>query len=281
LIEDDSKYVILIKEHASPSKYGVVFVENNHVKKIIEKPREDIGKYISTGIYKLPPSIFKEIDELTSQGVFALSSVIQSIADRGVKIRTILADLWMDIVYPWDIINVNESIIKNKPASTAGILEKGVTLKGDVSIGKDTRVYAGSYIVGPTVIGEGCEIGPNVCIFPSTTVGNNVVIHPFTNIRNSVIMNDVHISSNSFISHSVIGKGCIIGHNFSTTPKKTNIEIEDEYKRLDTPIGVMIGEDCIIENNVVTGPGVIIGRKCRVNPLNTITQNIPSGSQVM
>ena len=196
LMKDQSEYSLLIKEHPHPSKYGVVFVENRNISRIVEKPKEDIGKYISTGIYKLPHSVFTDIERCTSEGAHALSSVIQSLIEKGKHINTILAKSWMDIVYPWDLITVNETMIQTTSEYTSGTIEKGVTIKGPVSIGKDTKIYAGCYIVGPVVIGDGCEIGPHACIFPSTSIGKNTVVHPFSEIRSSVIMDDVHIASN-------------------------------------------------------------------------------------
>jgi glucose-1-phosphate thymidylyltransferase len=281
LLKDQSEYSLLIKEHPHPSKYGVVFIENRSIRRIVEKPKEDVGKYISTGIYKLPRSVFTDIEQCTSEGAHALSSVIQSLVDKGKNINTVLAKSWMDIVYPWDLISVNEVMIQGTAASTSGVIEKGVTLKGPVTIGKDTKIYSGCYIVGPVIIGDSCEIGPNACIFPSTSIGNNTVVHPFSEIRSSVIMDDVHIASNSHISHSVIGKGCIIGDSFSTITGKTMIEVDNEFKRLETPIGAMVGEDCIIESHVVVDPGKIIGRKCRISPMKHIIKNIPSESKVM
>jgi glucose-1-phosphate thymidylyltransferase len=281
LLKDQSEYSLLIKEHPHPSKYGVVFVENRSIRRIVEKPKEDVGKYISTGIYKLPRSVFTDIEQCTLEGAHALSSVIQSLVDKGKHINTVLAKSWMDIVYPWDLISVNEVMIQGTSESTSGVIEKGVTLKGSVSVGKDTKIYSGCYIVGPVVIGDSCEIGPNACIFPSTSIGNNTVVHPFSEIRSSVIMDDVHIASNSHISRSVIGKGCTIGDNFSTITGKTMIEIDNEFKRLETPIGVMVGEDCIIESHVVVDPGKIIGRKCKISPMKHIIKNIPSETKVM
>jgi UDP-N-acetylglucosamine diphosphorylase/glucosamine-1-phosphate N-acetyltransferase len=281
LLKDQSEYSLLIKEHPHPSKYGVVFIENRSIRRIVEKPKEDVGKYISTGIYKLPRSVFTDIEQCTSEGAHALSSVIQSLVDKGKHINTILAKSWMDIVYPWDLITVNEVMIQGTEASTSGVIEKGVTLKGSVSVGKDTKIYSGCYIVGPIVIGDSCEIGPHACIFPSTSIGNNTVVHPFSEIRSSVIMDDVHIASNSHISHSVIGKGCILGDTFSTIIGKTMIEVDNEYKKLETPIGAMIGEDCKIESHVVVDPGKIIGRKCRISSMKHIIKNIPSESKVM
>ena len=48
----------LIKENPHPSKYGVVFIDKYKLKGIIEKPKEEVGKFISIGIYKLPKSIW-------------------------------------------------------------------------------------------------------------------------------------------------------------------------------------------------------------------------------
>lgn len=280
LINDKSKNSILVKDHPHPSKYGVVSEEKNVVKEIIEKPKEEQGRLISTGIYKLPGNIFKVLEKSSSQGIYALSNVIQSTVDEGEIIKTIGADLWMDIVYPWDLVNVTESMIKNIQTSTAGTIEKGVTIKGKVSIGKNTTIRSGCYIVGPVVIGKGCEIGPNACIFPSTSIGNNSVISPFCEIRDSVIMNNVHVGSNSFIAHSILGRGNILGNNFSTISGKTVVDIDKEFKKLGD-MGAMIGEDCVIGSHVVIEPGVTIGRKCGIDSLKNVTKNVSSNSKVM
>ena len=281
-MKEKSEYALLIKEHPHPSKYGVVYVEKGGLKKIVEKPTgEETEKFISTGIYKLPRSVFNEIEKATSLGVYGMSSVFQLLIESGKTITTVTAGLWRDIVYPWDLIHVNETMIQgpSKP-SISGVIENGVTMKGAVSIGKDTRIYSGSYIVGPVVIGDGCEIGPNACIFPSTTIGNNSVVHPFSEIRNSIIMDDVHIGSNSSLSHSIIGRGSILGDSFSNISGKTTIEIEGEFKKVDT-IGTMIGENSTLGNHIVVEPGVLIGRNCIITSLKQITKHIPSESRVM
>ena len=280
LIKDKSTYSILIKEHPHPSKYGAVFIEKGKLKEIVEKPKEEIGKFISTGIYKLPKSIFKTIEELTSRGINDLTSVIQTIMEKGEEVNTVRADLWVDIVYPWDLIHINETMIHSSSFSIGGVVEKGVTIKGDVSIGKDTTIYSGCYIVGPVVIGEGCEIGPNACVFPSTTIGNNSVIHPFTEIRNSVIMDDTHIGSNSFIKNSIIAKGTIIHNNFSSISGDNTIEIEGEFKKMGN-LGSMIGEDCTLKSHVVVDSGIIIGRKVTIESMKKISKDVPSNSKVM
>ena len=139
--------------------------------------------------------------------------------------------------------------------------------RGSIAVpGKDTTIYAGCYIVGPVVIGEGCEIGPNACVFPSTSIGSNSVIYPFSEIRNSVLMDGVHVGSNSFLSHSIVGKGTILGHGFSSVEGDASIHIEEECTNVQR-IGTMIGEDCTIGGHVVVEPGIIIGRGCQIDSL--------------
>jgi glucose-1-phosphate thymidylyltransferase len=280
LIKHQSTYTLLIKEHAHPSKYGVVFLEKNVLTELVEKPKEEKGRFISTGIYKLPSSIFHNIEDLASEGIYALSSVVQSIIEKGETMHTLVADSWMDIIYPWDLIRVNEVMIHQTSSSVNGIIEKGVTLKGNVLVGKDTTIYSGCYIVGPVVIGEECEIGPNACIFPSTAIGDHTVIHPFCEIRNSVIMDEIHIGSHSHLTHSIIAKGTAVGNTFCVSSGEALIEIENEFCKIKK-IGSMIGEDSTIGSNVLVDPGIIIGKGCTISRLKRITENVSSKSKVM
>ena len=280
LLKEKSDFSSLIKEHVSPSKYGSIFLEKGVLEKIVEKPREATTGLISTGVYKFPESVFERIGELTSQGVYDLTSVVQSFIKEGRKIKAVFAELWRDVVYPWDLLEVNATMLNSIHSSTCGTIERNVTLKGPVCIGEDTVIRSGSYIIGPVVIGENCEIGPNVSIFPSTSIGKNSVIHPFTEIRNSVIMEEVDIGSHSFVSNSIIGKGTRTDAGFSVISGKATVEIENEFIKLDE-IGAMVGYDTIIGSHVVVTPGKIIGKKCRVGSLKNIVDDIASGSVVM
>lgn len=282
LLQDDSEYALLIKENPNPSKYGVVTVDGNLLIDIKEKPSmEETRRFISTGVYKLPLSFFDDVTQSITEGTYAITSTVESLVQRGKKISVIQADLWNDIVYPWDLIKVNEIMMRNdSKSSSKGIIENGVVIKGAVSIGKDTKIYAGSYIVGPVIIGEGCEIGPQVSIFPSTSIGNHSVIYPFTEVRNCNIMDDVRIGSHALIHHSILARGCIIGNAVSTMSQNPIIETEEGFQKLTT-VGAMIGEDTNIKNHTVIDAGIIIGRNCTIAPLKRISKNVASTVEVM
>ena len=283
LIDQKNDHSLLIKRFDKPSKYGMVSISKNTLKEIIEKPtiiEED--SFISTGIYKFPKTIFQDIKTFTDKGEYRITSVIQNQLEKETDITVVQANKWLDVVYPWDLLSVNDAQLQktDSGSTTNGIIEKNVTIKGPVVIGENTTIHSGTYIVGPVIIGNNCDIGPYTCIYPSTTIGNNTVIRSFSEIKNSIIMNDIKIRSNSLLSHSVIGNGTIIDHGFSSLVGESKKHSDHECITIKD-IGVMIAEDSSIQSNVVTYPGVIIGRHCLISSLKQIQHDIPSETRVM
>ena len=144
-------------------------------------------------------------------------------------------------------------------------------------MGKDTVIRSNSYIVGPVVIGNNCDIGPNVCILPATSIGDNVVISSFSNVKNSVIGNDVNIGPGCIIQNSVIDSGCIIKGHFTAYSGEADVKV-DEHRLVN--IGAMLGEGCSLGNNVVAQPGVIVGNHCQVQALKVLSGRLPDKSLV-
>ncbi len=270
--EEDGN-AILIKAHKDVSKYGVVIVKNGMVEDIIEKPGEEISKLVNTGIYAFKKEIFEFMEaELTS----ALRSMIR----QGERIKACETyGAWLDAVYPWDILRLNEIVLKENPAKVEGKIERGVTIDGKVSIGKNSVIRANSYVKGPVIIGENCEIGPNACIFSSTSIGNDAAIGAFTEIRDSVLMNGVKIGSFSSIQDSIFDTGSFAEGGFIARSEETEIEIGGEHRLVK--IGAMVGEHCEIGNTVIAHSGTIIGNRCRIKSMKELSGKMPDGSRVV
>jgi glucose-1-phosphate thymidylyltransferase len=145
-------------------------------------------------------------------------------------------------------------------------------------VGKDTIIRSNSYIVGPVVIGNNCDIGPNVCILPATSIGDNVVISSFSNVKNSVIGNDVNIGPGCIIQDSVIDNGCVIKGHFTACSGGADVKVGDEHHPVN--IGAMLGEDCNLGNSVVAQAGVIIGNYSQIQALKLISGRLPDRSLV-
>lgn len=266
---------ILAKQQENATKYGVIIARDGVVEQIVEKPKEPITQLVNTGMYVFTREIFEFIDQETE-----IPSVLQTMIAQGCEIRAQETDgIWLDVIYPWDILKLNNLAMGKVPPGIGGTVENGVTIKSPVSLGKDSIIRGNSYIVGPVVIGENCEIGPGVCILPATTIGDNVSIRPLTEISNSVIGNGVEIGSGSTVHDSIIDKGCAIGMHFVARSGQTEIKVEGEYHQVE--MGAMIGEYSAIEDNVIVQPGVVIGSHARIGALKVLDKNIPDQSLVV
>ena len=267
--------IILVKKQENISKYGVVTVKKGMVEEIVEKPQEATSKLVNTGIYTLDRGILEFIEE---EG--ELPMVLKNMVIRGYQIAAQETDdTWLDAVYPWDILRLNDIALGDISQSVAGTIEKAVTLKGAVSIGRGTVVRAGCYLVGPLIIGENSEIGPHACIFPATSIGDQVTISPFSQVRNSAIGNGVRIGPGSILEDAIVDRGSVLGGHFSAFSGDAVIEVGGEYHEVNT--GVVVGEHCDIEDNVIARPGVILGNHSRVRALKLLSGKIPDGSLVM
>jgi len=85
-------------------------------------------------------------------------------------------------------------------------------------------VLPGSYIIGPAIIGENCEIGPNAYLRPSTCIGNKCKIGAAVEIKNSIIMNHTNVPHLSYVGDSVIGERC----NFGAGTKVANLRLDEK-----------------------------------------------------
>jgi NDP-sugar pyrophosphorylase family protein len=264
---------MLVKRVDNPARYGVVTIENGMVKDIVEKPEEAKSNVVNTGIYAFTTEIFSFIEAQLD-----IPDALNNMLAQGYPISAQEADgTWLDVVYPWDILSLNDAVLRQVQANLGGTVETGVSLKGLVSVGKDTVIRSNSYIVGPVVIGNNCDIGPNVCILPATSIGNNVVISSFSNVKNSVIGNDVNIGPGCIIQDSVIDSGCIIKGHFTACSGEADVKV-DEHRLVN--IGAMLGEGCNLGNNVVAQPGVIVGNHCQVQALKLLSGRLPDKSLV-
>jgi glucose-1-phosphate thymidylyltransferase len=269
----DKPWTLAYKEAEEPSKYGVIVVSNGRVERLVEKPEEPISNLVNTGVYCFTPEIFERIGDQTD-----LISVINSMIDEGYEFRCVEANIWVDIVYPWDILKVNDFAMMFSGKVIAGKIENA-NIIGDVSIGKNTIIRGNVYIKGPVEIGENCEIGPNTVIMPSTSIGDNVKIGAFSYIENSVIGDNVIVAPNSYVKDSVIDSGCLISPNFTALSDFAEVKVGEEYHKVRT--GVFIGEGCEIGANVVAEAGTIIGNNVSVASLKIVRGVIPDDSIIM
>ncbi len=265
---------VLVKQVQDASRYGVVRAEGGQIREILEKPAGVFGDKVNTGIYAFNESVFDLIEDNLQ-----LPDVVNSMLDKSSVNALETRGTWLDAVYPWDIVRLNAAVLEHTMPKVGGTVESGSTLKGAVSIGKETIIRSNCYIVGPVIIGDNCEIGPNVCVLPSSTIGDNVSIAPFTTVENSVIGHDVSIGPGCIVEDSVIDKGCVIRGHFTASSGQADVKVEEEHHEVN--VGAMIGISCSLGSNVIAEPGTILGNYSEVQSMKVLRGNLPDRSRVL
>jgi glucose-1-phosphate thymidylyltransferase len=230
-------------------------------------------------MYCLSDRIFQFIDQCIAAGEYGLSNAVQASLGQGPLTPVFSDGLWIDAVYPWDLLELNAAALENLPVRTAGKIESQVAIQGPVSIGEETVIRAGTTIYGPVIIGDGCDIGPNVTIFPSTSIGNSVSVEPYTVIKNCILMSNCSIGAHSYLSHCVLGYGVKSQSHLMGAGAEAYVNIADEFYKVPH-IGSIIGEDSAFGTGVSLEPGTIVGAGCKVSSGARITRNLPNRSLV-
>jgi glucose-1-phosphate thymidylyltransferase len=265
---------VLVKE-APGRQYGVVLIENGRVRGLVEKPMEPVSPWVNTGSYLLRATIFDRLAEELD-----LPAALHRMVQEGHSVAPLPTQgVWWDAAYPWDLLQLNGLALGELEERVAGVREPGVVVKGRVQVGETSVLRANSYIVGPAVIGEGCEIGPSAAVFPYTSIGNNVVMDAFTQVRNCIIGSSVQVGSHSVLGDTIIADGCTIGPRFTAPSGKTVMAGDGEP--VEIRMGAIVADNVEIGAGVALRPGLLIGHGAHIREMNHLREDIPEGSLVV
>lgn len=176
----------------------------------------------------------------------------------------------------------------------------GVIIGKDVKIGGSTVILPNTIIIGDTIIGDGCTIGPNTYI-DNSEIGDNVILDnckildstvesdvdagPFVKVRtNSVLKKGVHIGNFVEVKNSVLGEGSKSAHltyigdsdvgsdvNFGCGTVTCNYDGKNKYR-------CKIGDGAFIGCNTNLIAPVEVGDKAYIAAGSTITDSIPENA---
>jgi bifunctional UDP-N-acetylglucosamine pyrophosphorylase/glucosamine-1-phosphate N-acetyltransferase len=281
-----TKATVSVIKKTNPKGLGVVEVENNLVKSLIEKPESAEGEhFVNIGIYAFSPEIFSTIETLekSERGEYEITDAISKIIPDGVS--AITADSWLPINYPWDLLIANKKFMDEIPEEIKTEFDHGVTVKGKLIAGEGTFIKAGVYIEGPVMIGKNCTIGPNAFLRAYTCIGDNCKIGQGVEVKNSIIMDGTCVPHLSYIGDSVIGRNV----NFGAGAIMTNLRHDENnvlvyVKEVQTDsglrkLGAIVGDNVKFGSNVVVTPGKKIGSGSRIWPGLVVYKDVEENSE--
>jgi UDP-N-acetylglucosamine diphosphorylase / glucose-1-phosphate thymidylyltransferase / UDP-N-acetylgalactosamine diphosphorylase / glucosamine-1-phosphate N-acetyltransferase / galactosamine-1-phosphate N-acetyltransferase len=266
-----------------PKDYGVVIEEEGMIIALDEKSEHPKSDMINAGVYLFDPGIFELVDEVqvSSRGELELTDALAVLIERK-QLHAYPLQYWMDVGYPWDLLNANTSMLDEMEPSCEGEIEEGVTIHGKVSLGEGCIIKSGTYIEGTCSIGKNCIVGPHAYIRGSTSIGDGCHIGHSTEIKNSIIMADTKIPHFNYIGDSVIGSRC----NFGAGTKVANlrhdratVKVQGKDTRLKK-FGVVVGDGVQFGINCSLNVGTVVGANTKIAPHSFIEGYIGENSQV-
>lgn len=194
---------------------------------------------------------------------------------------------WQAIKFPWHVLDMMQLMlgqIDGQHISPEAQIEEGVLIKGDVVIEAGARVFHGATIAGPAYIGAGAIVG-NGALVRESMIGAGAVVGYVTEVARSYMGDRAHTHCCQVLD-SVLDEEV----NFSATCTTANLRIDHgpvwstvKGERLNTgrdKLGLIAGKRAFVGVNVMTMPGVKIGRDSEIGPTTVVSQDVPDDTRV-
>lgn len=175
-------------------------------------------------------------------------------------------------------------------------------IEATVQIGQDTTIHPGCHLQGNTIIGSGCEIGPNSQIVECTIGDDCRVLYsvleyarmdraseigPFGHLRKGAHLGEeVHMGNFGEVKNSYLGPGTKMGHfsyvgdavvgknvNLSAGIITCNFDGKNK-NRTELADDVFLGSDTLLVAPVCLGEGA------RTGAGSVVTRDVPAGALV-
>ncbi|MCD4686216.1 MAG: NTP transferase domain-containing protein [Anaerolineae bacterium] len=195
--------------------------------------------------------------------------------------------VWKAIKFPWHVLDVMHlllSRITEPSISPDAHIEEGVLIKGNVVIEAGARLFHGATVIGPSYIGKGAIVG-NGALVRESMVGAGAVVGYVTEVARSYMADRVHTHAGQVLD-SVLDEDV----NFSATCTTANLRIDHgpvwsmvKSDRINTgrdKLGLIAGKRAFVGVNVMTMPGVKIGRDSEIGPTTVVRHDVEDNTRV-
>ncbi|MFK7923199.1 MAG: sugar phosphate nucleotidyltransferase [Bacteroidia bacterium] len=199
--------VLAVQEVDRPGEFGVAVLDKEaHVRKLTEKPSIPTSNLALVGMYKINQiSILIEIlDKRVMQGIreedeYPLTEALQSMVERGIKLRTLAVNDWFDCGRSESLLQANRILLARED-------------------NLPSYDFPNSVIIPPVWISEGCVIENSI-------VGPFVAIAENTHLKNSIVTDSI-LGAYARLDSITLNKS-VIGNDTLLRGKANSINIGD------------------------------------------------------
>ncbi len=188
-----------------------------------------------------------------------------------------LKPLFDEAEYPWEILPKIKDYIKKLITDGLPGYEE---IEPEVWVHKSVKIYPNVTLIGPTIIGEGCEIRPGAFIRGAVITGKDCVIGNSTEMKNAVLLDKVQVPHYNYVGDSVLGNHAHMGagsicSNLKADGKSVVIKGDENYETGLRKIGGILGDEADVGCGCVLNPGTVIGKNTSVYPLTSVRGVLP------
>jgi mannose-1-phosphate guanylyltransferase / phosphomannomutase len=227
-----------------PLEFGITIIDDEgRVDRFLEKPTwgQVFSDTVNTGIYVMEAEILDYIQP--GENADWSGDIFPRLLAEGRRVYGYVAEGY------WEDVGTHESYIKAQADVLTGKVAvdvDGFETAPGVWVAEGAEVDPTAVLRSPCYIGDYAKVEAGVEIREHTVLGSNVVV------KNGAFLHRAVVHSNVYVGPQANLRGCVIGKN---TDIMRAARIED---------GVVVGDECLIEEESILGDGV------RIYPFKTI-----------
>ncbi|MDD7402222.1 MAG: UDP-N-acetylglucosamine pyrophosphorylase [Eubacteriales bacterium] len=152
----------------------------------------------------------------------------------------------------------------------------------DVYVHRSAQIAPSCVLQGPSIIGPGVELRPNVFIRSTALIEAGATVGFSVEIKNALLLPGANLAHFNYCGDSILGKHAHLGAGAITSNLKSDhslVTIQSGTEKLPTGLkkfGAIIGDQAEIGCNAVLNPGSLIGPASRVYPLSMFRGYLPT-----
>ncbi len=229
---------VALKRVAHPVEFGIVITDDDgRIVRLHEKPTwgQVFSDTVNTGIYVMEPEVLDSVEP---------GEVVDWSADVFPRLLASGAPLygWIAGGY-WEDVGTIESYLR----AQADVLNRavqvdidGFELSSGVWIAEGAEVDPDAALTGPLHIGSYAKVEGGAVLREYTVLGSNVIV------KGGALLDRAVVHDNAYIGPQAALRGCVVG-------KRTDI-----MRAVQVAEGVVVGDDCVVEEEAVLGDGVAV-----------------------
>ncbi len=264
---------------------------------------------VNTGVYcfeiKILLEALKTLTPKNAQGEYYLTDVFQVMVERGLRVVGMQTEA-AEVMGPNDRVQLAHTEQLLKLSINEQWMRAGVTIQDpnhtyigiEVELGVDTVVLPGTFLLGKTKIGAGCEIGPHTRIIDSkigdgskiqfsqileSNLGSANTVGPFAYLRpGTKSAEQVKFGDFVEVKNTTLEKGSKVPHLTYLGDAEIGAEVNigagtitcnyDGIKKHKT----IIGDGAFIGSNTNLVAPVIVGKDATIGAGSTISKEVPA-----